>query len=65
VLFCTDFSENLDYAFDCAYGIAKRDERVLYILHVIPVNPQQAFVEGVVGEEILEEVQKKHSRRFR
>jgi len=36
VLFCTDFSENSDYAFEFAYGIAKRDEGLLYILHVIP-----------------------------
>jgi len=26
VLFCTDFSENADHAFEFAYGIAKRDE---------------------------------------
>ena len=58
VLFCTDFSENSDYAFEFAYGIAKRDEGLLYMLHVIPANPQQAFVENAVGEEILEEVQK-------
>jgi len=39
VLFCTDFSENADYAFDFAYGIAKRDEGFLYILHhYCPVN---------------------------
>ena len=31
VLFCTDFSENSDYAFEFAYGIAKRDEGLLYI----------------------------------
>ena len=58
VLFCTDFSENSDYAFDFAYGIAKRDEGLLYVLHVRPANPHQAFVENAVGEEILEEVQK-------
>jgi nucleotide-binding universal stress UspA family protein len=58
VLFCTDFSENSDYAFEFAYGIAKRDEGLLYILHVIPVNPHQASVENVIGEEILEKVQK-------
>ena len=58
VLFCTDFSENSDYAFKFAYGIAKRDGGLLYILHVIPANPQQAFVENAVGKEILEEVQK-------
>jgi nucleotide-binding universal stress UspA family protein len=58
VLFCTDFSENSDYAFEFAYGIAKRDEGLLYILHAIPVNPQQAFIENVVSGEILEKVQK-------
>ena len=58
VLFCTDFSENSDYAFEFAYGIAKRDEGLLYILHVIPENPQQALVEGMIGEETVKEVQK-------
>ena len=58
VLFCTDFSENSDYAFEFAYGIAKRDEGLLYILHVIPHNPQQTLVEGLIGDEIVEKVQK-------
>jgi len=58
VLFCTDFSENSDYAFEFAYGIAKRDEGLLHILHVIPHNPQQALVEGLIGGEISKEVQK-------
>ena len=39
VLFCTDFSKISDCAFDYAFGIAKRDEAVLYILHVIPPTP--------------------------
>ena len=58
VLFSTDFSENSDYAFEFAFGIAKRDEGLLYILHVIPKNPQQALVEGLIGDEIVEKVQK-------
>ncbi|MBW2116070.1 MAG: universal stress protein [Deltaproteobacteria bacterium] len=58
VLFCTDFSENSDYAFEFAYGVAKRDEGLLYILHVIPKNPQRAYIENAVSEEILKEVQK-------
>ena len=58
VLFCTDFSENADYAFDFAYGIAKRDEGLLYILHVIPENPQKAYVEGFLSTENLEKIQK-------
>ncbi len=58
VLFCTDFSENSDYAFEFAYGIAKRDEGLLYILHVIPRNPNQEMVRGYVSEDILRNIQK-------
>ena len=58
VLFCTDFSENSDYAFNFAYGIAKRDEGVLYILHVIPPNPYQKFAENVLTPEDLVKMQK-------
>ncbi|MBE9574049.1 MAG: universal stress protein [Proteobacteria bacterium] len=58
VLFCTDFSENADYAFEFAYGIAKRDEGLLYILHVIPYNPNQAYAESFITTEDLEKIQK-------
>jgi len=58
ILFCTDFSENADYAFDYAYGVAKRDEGYLYILHVIPHNPNQDYAEGLVKKEILEKIRK-------
>ncbi len=58
VLFCTDFSENADYAFEFAYGIAKRDQGVLYILHVIPYNTNQAYAESFVTTEDLEKIQK-------
>ena len=58
VLFCTDFSENADYAFEFACGIAKRDEGVLYILHVIPENPHHAYAEDFVSTENLEKIQK-------
>ncbi len=58
VLFCTDFSENSDYAFEFAYGIAKRDVGLLYILHVIPHNPQQTYVETMIDSETLERIQK-------
>ena len=53
VLFCTDFSENADYAFDFAYGIAKRDEGLLYILHVIPENSQEAFLEMLIPRDTV------------
>jgi len=58
VLLCTDFSENSDYAFEFAYGIAKRDEGLLYILHVLPDNPHQAFAERYIGKEDLEKIRK-------
>jgi nucleotide-binding universal stress UspA family protein len=58
VLFCTDFSENADYAFEFAFGIAKRDEGLLYILHVIPQNPHQAVAESYLTGETAEKIQK-------
>ena len=58
VLFCTDFSENSDFAFEFAYGIAKRDEGLLYILHVIPRNPNQEMIRGYVPEDTLRNIQK-------
>jgi len=58
VLFCTDFSENADYAFDFAYGIAKRDEGLLYILHIILENPYKAYAEVMITVEDLEKLQK-------
>ena len=58
ILFCTDFSENSDYAFEFAFGIAKRDEGLLYILHVIPRNPHQEMIRGYVSEDILRNIQK-------
>ena len=58
VLFCTDFSENSDYAFGFAYGIAKRDDGLLYILHVIPENPHQAFATAMITNEEIEKIEK-------
>jgi nucleotide-binding universal stress UspA family protein len=58
VLFCTDFSENSDYAFEFAYGIAKRDEGLLYVLHVLPDNPHQAYAERYIDKEDLEKIRK-------
>lgn len=58
VLFCTDFSENSNYAFEFALGIAKRKEGLLYILHVIPdIRPKQ-YAELYVPKEVLEKIQK-------
>ena len=58
VLFCTDFSENADYAFGFAYGIAKRDEGLLYILHVMPYNSTQKYAESFISTEDLKKIQK-------
>ena len=57
VLFCTDFSENADYAFEFAYGIAKRDKGLLYILHIIPYNSNQAYAESFITTEDLRKIQ--------
>ncbi len=56
VLFCTDFSENSDCAFDYAFGIAKRDEGVLYILHVIPTTPDPYNLERWLTKEELDRI---------
>ena len=56
VLFCTDFSENSDYAFEFAFGIAKRDEGLLYVLHVTTANPYQEFVDSMLDSETLEKI---------
>ena len=56
VLFCTDFSENSDCAFDYAFGIAKRDEGVLYILHVIPTTPDPYNLERWLTKKQLDKL---------
>ncbi|MCE5265352.1 MAG: universal stress protein [Deltaproteobacteria bacterium] len=61
VLFCTDFSEISDCAFDYAFGIAKRDEGLLYILHVIPPRPAQVYtMEAYLSGEQLEKIDADH-----
>jgi len=56
ILFCTDFSENADHAFEYAYGVAKRDEGLLYILHVIPKNPHEEYTAVYLGSETAEKI---------
>lgn len=58
VVFCTDLSENSDYAFEFASGIAKRDEGLLFILHVIPDVPRKEYSEMYVPKEVLEKIEK-------
>jgi nucleotide-binding universal stress UspA family protein len=52
VLFCTDFSENSDCAFDYAFGVAKRDDAVLYILHVIPTNDHAYYLNSFSQKQL-------------
>jgi nucleotide-binding universal stress UspA family protein len=56
VLFCTDFSKISDCAFDYAFGIAKRDDGMLYILHVIPATPQQYHLERHLSKKQLDDI---------
>lgn len=58
VLFCTDFSENANYAFNFAYGVAKRDGGLLYILHVTPDIPHNAYIENYITAEDSENIRK-------
>jgi len=72
VLFCTDFSENSDCAFDYAFGIAKRDEAVLYILHIRSVNPRWSYVDNYMTKEdwnklkviMREDIDKKYNDQY-
>jgi nucleotide-binding universal stress UspA family protein len=59
VLFCTDFSECSDLAFDYASGTAKRDDGFLYILHVIPTQNIHQYDTKLFGDtEVLNRIQK-------
>jgi nucleotide-binding universal stress UspA family protein len=64
VLFCTDFSENSDYAFEFAFGIAKRDDGLLYILHVIPRIPNQEMLKTYVPMDTWVNIQKDLEREM-
>jgi nucleotide-binding universal stress UspA family protein len=50
ILFCTDFSENADFAFDFAIdAVRRRPGCVLYLLHVIP-EPEAQFWKTYIYE---------------
>ena len=60
ILFCTDFSENADHAFDLAIDAARRRPGcTLYLLHVIP-EPDAQFWKTYIYE--LEGVDAKAKR---
>ena len=56
ILFCTDFSENADWAFTYALTLAKTFQAKLLLLHVTPqpVHPEQLTI--YLSEEKLEEL---------
>ena len=57
ILFCTDFSEHADFAFDFALGLAARAPgAALHLLHVLP-EPAAQFWRGYVSE--VENVEEK------
>jgi nucleotide-binding universal stress UspA family protein len=60
VLFCTDFSKISDCAFEYAFGIAKRDEAVLYILHIITPRPQPDILRLHLTAEQMDKVEADH-----
>ena len=68
VLFCTDFSKYSDCAFAYAFGIAKRDEGVLYIIHVIPTTTDPHNYERWLTKEVLDKIkttlQEDHEKMF-
>ena len=60
ILFCTDFSENAEFAFDYALdAAARRPGSVLYVLHVIP-EPDAQFWKTYIYE--VEDVDQKAKR---
>lgn len=60
ILFCTDFSENAEFAFDYALDAAvRRPGSVLYVLHVIP-EPDAQFWKTYIYE--VEDVDQKAKR---
>ena len=60
VLFCTDFSENADFAFDFAIDAARRRaDCVLFLLHVIPESEAQFWKSYIYEVDGIDEKAKK------
>ncbi|NWG02835.1 MAG: universal stress protein [Syntrophaceae bacterium] len=58
ILFCTDFSENSDWAFKYALNLARTYQAKLLILHVIPPDPVYLYPDQLYAylpEERIEE----------
>jgi len=65
VLFCTDFSKISDCAFDYAFGLARRDDAVLYILNVTPHIPEPYFADAYLSNELLDKIETDHQEYLR
>ena len=64
ILFCTDFSENADYAFDFAVDAAvRRPGCTLYLLHVIPETDAQFWKTYLYEVENVDQKAKQRHRR--
>jgi nucleotide-binding universal stress UspA family protein len=59
ILFATDFSENSDYAFEYALGMAKKYQSLLVIVHIInePVDLRGFYVPHISFESLEEEIE--------
>lgn len=58
IIFPTDFSENSEHAFECAFTLAKQFNARLVIMHVInePVDLRGFYVPHVSFEKLEEEI---------
>jgi len=71
ILFCTDFSENADYAFDFAVDSAiRRPGCTLYLLHVIPETGAQFWKTYIyeldnVDQKAKQDIDEKIDRVYR
>jgi nucleotide-binding universal stress UspA family protein len=71
ILFCTDFSENADFAFDFAVdAAARRPGCTLYLLHVIPETEAQFWKTYIyevdhVDEQARAAIDEKVARSYR
>ncbi|MFW6287055.1 MAG: universal stress protein, partial [Candidatus Sumerlaeota bacterium] len=74
ILFCTDFSENADFAFEYAVDVAgRRPGSTLHLLHVIP-EPEAQFwqtylyevkdVDSKAREEMLQKIDRTYRSRL-
>ena len=55
ILYCTDFSDDSDYALKVAWDLVERHQAQLYCLHILPATnrffPDEAGGEGEKGED--------------